>query len=439
MNNKIITKLSSSALLIIITGALSAPVFAYNIHSEEGTEFNLDIEAIIGTFNSQETYGNTVSKPDWQEGYIKYGFNGSHHLDNEVTLFGTVNLVSSATWGNGDAAGYTTGEEGKTEFEDLYAGFRTEEFEFSIGRQNVTIGDGFILSGDALSLGKGLEGIDPGFKPDRGGAYWLAGRKAFDKTVVLRVGKDSGLRSDIFWIESDNAAQASMELAGANLEFVSNKGTFGAMFIQGLNVDTNEAAFLGYQGRDGQKTYSLRYQGDAGVNNLFLSSEFVTQTDGGSGDNTNAWYAEAGWTFDKTPWAPSINYRFSSYDAGYDPLFFGFTRGYGTWFQGEVAANYAGPFGTGADIHYLGLSAHPTGTLTVGAGYFDFEDKNGVDTGNLNFDVSGKELNIWAEWVASDHLIISPVIGFYTPDNTTSAQGNDNTNTYAQVIAIVSF
>ncbi len=438
MNRNLKLKFSAVALgtaVALASGAASA----HNLYSQDGSELNLDVEAVIGTFSSNETYGNTESNPSWQEGYLKMGFSGSHSLENGATLFGAANAVSSMTSGDGDAAGLTTGDESETEIEDLFIGVRNDQFELSVGRQNITIGDGFIMNGDALNMGKGLEGIDPAFEPDRGGAYWLAARKAFNKTAIARIGGDSGLRSDIFWIESNNAAQASMELAGANVEYVTEKGTFGAMYIKGLGVDDGEAAFLGYEGRDGQKTMSLRYQGHAGVENLFLSSEYVSQEDGVTGDNANAWYAEAGWTFADTPWAPSVNYRFTSYDDGYDPLFFGFNRGYGTWFQGEVAGNYAGPFGTGADIHYLGVTAHPTEMLTVGAGYFDFEDQNGVDTANLNFDVSGKELNIWAEWVAADHLIISPVLGFYTPDNANSAQGNDNTNTYAQVIAIVPF
>ncbi len=417
----------------------SGSASAYNLYSENGSELNLDVEAVIGTFSSNETYGNAESNPNWQEGYLKLGFSGSTELNSDLTLFGSANAVSSTTKGDGDAAGLTTGDESETDFEDMFVGIRTDMFELSVGRQNVTIGDGFILNGDALNMGKGLEGIDPAFEPNRGGAYWLAARKAFNKTVVARIGGDSGLRSDVFWIESDNAAQASMELAGANVEYITEKGTFGAMYIKGLGVDAGEAAFMGLDGRDGQKTMSIRYQGNAGVENLFLSSEYVSQEDGVTGDNSNAWYAEAGWTFADAPWAPSVNYRFTSYDNGYDPLFFGFNRGYGTWFQGEVAANYAGPFATGADIHYLGVTAHPTEMLTVGAGYFDFKDNNGVDVPNNNFDINGNELNIWAEWVAADHLIISPVLGFYTPDNANSAQGNDNTNTYVQIIAIVPF
>ena len=433
MNSKMKRRLSG-VLLGAAIAAASGTASAYNLVNEDGTELNFDLELIAGYFSSQETYGNAESKPNWTEVYAKYGFSGSKALENGAAIYGAANVLSSATFGDGDAAGLTTGDESETEIEDLYAGFRNDMVDFSIGRQNVTIGDGFLLNGDSLNMGEGLDGIVPGFSANRGGAYWLAARKAFDKTAVLKVGGDSGLRSDIFWIESDNPAQASVELAGINVEHVSDNGTFGAMYMEGQGVDATEASFFGYEGRDGQETFSLRYQGNAGVENLFLSAEYVTQENGVTGADADAWYAEAGWTFADMPWSPSVNYRYTSYDNGYDPLFFGFNRGYGTWFQGEVAGNYAGPFGTDSDIHYLGATAHPSETLTVGAMYFEFSDtNNGAGTNDAN------EINIWAEWVAADHLIISPLIGFYTPDGASSTQGNDDTNTYFQVLAIVPF
>ncbi|TBW58178.1 hypothetical protein EZI54_04805 [Marinobacter halodurans] len=414
-----------TVLLGTFLATLSGSACAYNLIDENGTELNLDVEIMVGQFSSQETYGNPESSPSWTEGYAKYGFSGSKTI-GDGSLFGAANAVSSGTWGDGDALGVTTGDERETDVEDLYVGYRNDLFELSAGRQNITIGDGFILNGDSLNLGKG-----PGpSELNRGGAYWLAARKAFDKTAMLRVGGDKGLRSDVFWFKSDNYAQAQPEMAGINVEYVMDQGTFALMHLRGLDVNDD----WGFANRDGQKTTSLRFQGNAGVENLFLSAEYVDQTQGDSSPDANAWYAEAGWTFADAPWSPSVHYRYTSYDEGYDPLFFGFNRGYGTWFQGEVAANYAGPFGTDSDIHYLSVKANPSDTLTVGAGYFNFTDTNG-GTG----DNDAQELDIWAEWVAHDHLIISPLVGFYKPDSATSTQGNDNTNTYAQVLAIVPF
>lgn len=424
---------TKSLLTAAVTAAVAMPVHAYNLHSSDAGELNLDVEMILGVFSSDETYntfgGPTGESRDWQEGYVKYGLSGTRNLDNGAVLFGAANALTSGVWGDGDALGAQTGDERETEIEDLYAGFRNDVFEISAGRQNVTIGDGFLLNGDSLNLGEGF-----GDDFNRGGGYWLAARKAFDQTVVARFGGEEGLRSDIFWIESDNAAQSSMELAGANVEYVTETGTFAGMYIKGLGVDATEASINGNAGRDGQKTMSLRYQGSAGVENLFLSAEFVNQEDGITGNDTQAFYGEAGWTFADVAWTPSVNYRYTSYDEGFDSLFFGFNRGYGTWFQGEVAANYAGPFGSDADIHYLGVTANPSEMVTVGAAYFDFKDTiGGTGTNDAN------EINLWAEWVVTDNLIVSPLVGFYTPDADTSTQGNDDTNTYFQVLAIVPF
>lgn len=431
---------ASVAVLGAALAAASGTASAYNLISKDGVELNLDVEAIFGAFNSQESYAQLRSSggdQSWQEAYVKYGLSGSRDLGNGLTLFGGANLLTSATFGDGDAAGFTTGDESDTEFEDLFIGLRGENLEFSFGRQNISLGDGFLINGDALNFGEGFDAIPGAPKIDRGGAYWLAARKAFDKTAMLRVGGDNGYRGDLFYIGSDNAAQSSMELAGLNVEYVAGYGTFGAMYLEGLDVDDTEAAFFGHTHRDGQQTFSLRYQGNAGVENLFLSAEFVTQD---QGNNTrrdgDGWYLEGGWTFADTQWSPSLNYRYSSFDEGFDPLFFGFNRGYGTWFQGEVAANYAGPFNSNTDVHHLGLKFAPSETLSFGALYFDF---NGDSSNALD----GTELDLYAEWVVNEHLIISPLVGFYTPKNSSANGGtqigNDDTNTYVQILAIVPF
>jgi hypothetical protein len=438
------------SILCLAVAGLSAPASAYNFYDQNGTELNVDIEAALGVFSSQETYNlgakSQAGESQWQEGYIKYGLSGSQSVGSGSQVYGAVNLVSSGTWGDGDAGGITSGNERETDLEDAYLGWRSgtlipalgeDGLDLSVGRQQFTIGDGFLINSDALNFGDALNG--GGLDFDRGGAYWLAARKAFDQTAIARIGGSEGLRADLFWLASDNKAQAEMELAGLNTEYVTPQGTFGLAYIEGLDVDDTFAPILGYGSRDGQQTTSLRYQGNADVENLFLSAEFVNQEAGTDSDESaRAWYAEAGWTFNETRWSPSVNYRYSSFDEGFDPLFFGFNRGYGTWFQGEVAANYAGPFNSDASVHHVSLKAAPSETLSIGALFFDFTDTAG-GTGNLN----AQEVDIYAEWVAAPHLIISPLVGFYMPDSSAaeggSQIGSDDTNAYAQIIAIVPF
>lgn len=420
---------------------LAAPAAAYELYNNNGNELSVDGQVILGIFHSEHNY-NMGSKTsdggsDWQEGAVQLGLNASSSLSSGASLFGRLSVVASGTWGDGDAAGFTDGSERRVAVEDAFVGWRSgnlfpslgeDGLEVSFGRQNFIIGDGFLINGDALNMG---DAIDPGL--DRGGAYWLAPRLAFDKTAIVRIGGAEGLRSDLFWIESDNTAQAEVELGGINLEYVGANGTVGATYMEGLGV--NEA--WGYTHRDGQKTLSLRAQGNAGVENLFLSGEYVRQRQGDATMNdANAWYVEAGWTFADVAWSPSINVRHSRFDEGYDPLFYGFNRGYGTWFQGEVAANYAGPFSTDSRIDYVGLKATPSETLSLGLNIFNFRDASG---GALD----AKEYNLYAEWVVSDNLIISPLVGIFDPDKGEAQGGSQiggpEKSTYAQIMFIVPF
>lgn len=441
-------QLRRAILCAFAIGASISTANAVEISGDESYQLNADLELATGIFTSDKSYLYDTDQDgaQWQEGYIKYGLSSSYSPGSNTSIYGAVNALSSGTWGDGDAGGFSTGEESNTAFEDAYIGFKSGNLlpflgenglDISVGSQNFTIGDGFLINGDALNLGEGLNGGDVDF--DRGGAYWLAARKAFKKTALIRIGDSSGLRSDLFWIESDNKAQADTELTGINLEHTSPHGTFGLMHLKGLDVNTPYAQALGLTARDGQNTTSFRYQGNAGVEPLFLSAEFVTQDQGDSSrKDADAWYAEAGWSFAHQAWSPSINIRYSTFDEGFDPLFFGFNRGYGTWFQGEVAANYAGPFNSDTNVLHVGVKTYPTANLAVGALFFDFRDTAG-GSGSMD----SQEIDLYAEWAVNDHLFLSPLIGFFKPETQAADGGSqlldNDLNTYAQIMAVISF
>jgi len=175
----------------------------------------------------------------------------------------------------------------------------------------------------------------------------------------------------------------------------------------------------------------VRYQGSAGVENLFLSAEFAHQKN----DDTTGrgGYVEAGWTFAGVPMSPQLTYRYSTFDENFDPLFFGFNRGYGTWFQGEVASNYAGPFNVNTDVQHLALKASASEALHFGALYFDFSDHEKVAGKNMD----AQEIDLYVEYFLNDNMLVSPLVGFFTPDadsaNGGSQIGSDDTNMYAQL------
>ncbi len=310
---------------------------------------------------------------------------------------------------------------------DLFPALGKDGVDVSAGRQTLTLGDGFLIQGDPVNLGK----VDLGANFNRGGAYYLAARKAFDRTAVLRLGGSEGLRGDLMWLKSDNHYQADTELAIANLEQVGEAGTLGISWIRGLDVDRRYASILGLQERDGMDTVSLRGRGSLGVKDLEVAAEYVTQ-DKRSG-RENAWYLEGAWTFSEVPWSPTATYRYSRFSNAFDPLFYGASRGYGTWFQGEVAANYAGPFNSNSQVHHVGLKATPRENLTLGALYFDFDTLDKA-RGNLG----GRELDLYVEWMVNEHLLISPLLGFYKPDRSADngglQLGSSDTSTYLQLL-----
>ncbi|MER2100175.1 MAG: hypothetical protein ABS977_24985 [Pseudomonas qingdaonensis] len=414
---------------------------AIELYADDESHLNADILAVYGLFNSRKNYDATPGGSTWREGFIKYGISGDQRLAGNGSAYGALSWVSSATWGDGDAAGNTDGTERTTKLEDAYLGWRSGELfpllgkdgvDASFGRQVVKLGRGFLINDDGPNLGKGpADGA-----LDRGGAYYLAARHAFDRTAVLRLGDERGVHASVLWLKSDNRAQAETELAAGSLDYTTAAGTLGLTWIHGLGVTEQWASEFQRQ-RDGMDTYSLRGEGNAGNDNTSFAFEYAWQ-DKQAGPE-KAWYAEAGYTFAELPWAPSLTYRYTRYSEGWDALFTGLSTGYGTWFQGEVAANYAGPFNSNTGVHHLGLVAKPLENLTLGALYFDFDTLHTRNALNLG----ARELDLYVEWAVSPHLIISPLVGLYQPkkdENTGGNQvGGNGTNLYSQVTLAMPF
>ncbi|MGF7111546.1 hypothetical protein QF017_001031 [Pseudomonas laurylsulfatiphila] len=415
--------------------------YAYELYADEDTKVTGNFLAVYGMFNSRKNYDGTTGGSSWREGFIKYGLSVDQTLDSAGSTYGTANLVSSGTWGDGDAAGITDGTERTTKFDEAFAGWRSGELfpvlgkdgvDLSFGRQIITLGDGFIINDDGLNFGKGpADG-----KLNRGGAYYLAARHAFDETAVVRLGGKDGVHGSMMWMKSNNRSQANTEMAAGTLEYTAAPGTLGLTYIHGIDVDDRYASDFQKQ-REGMNIYSLRGTGDAGIENAHFAFEYAWQ-DKDAGDE-KAWYTEAGYTFADLPWSPDLTYRYSRYSKNWDSMFNGFNRGYGTWFQGEVASNYSGPFNSNTSVQHVALKVKPVDAVTIGALFFDFKTLHKSDA----LDLDGRELDLYAEWAVSEHLIVTPLLGLYKPNKDESNGGNqvggNGTNVYSQLTVAVPF
>ncbi|ANF83448.1 hypothetical protein A3K93_13200 (plasmid) [Acinetobacter sp. NCu2D-2] len=384
------------------------------------------IDLTAATFYSDKSYdGMTTDSKSWQEVVAKYGVEAEYKLD-QGTLYSSLIAVSSATFGDGDAAGITTGDERKTSLEQWNLGWRNGSVEdatidASIGRQKVQIADGFLVAGDALNFGKGY-----GDELDRGGAYYLAARQSFDMTAVLHYQINDALKTHWYYLESSNKAQNEAKLWSADFEYQYANSDFGLTYLQITDVADKETQ------RDDLKDIAVRAKKQVNEQ-LALAAEYVHQDQ--KQGNENAWYASAQYTFDQVKYQPTLGYRFSSFSEQYDGLFYGNTdAGFGTWFQGEVAANYSGPYSTNARIHQLSLQGSVQENLHLGVlGYkFDTIDKSSGE--NLD----GAEVDLFAVWSPTQNVNVIPLIGFYKPkkdvNNGGAQMGDKDTNTYAQLI-----
>lgn len=185
----------------------------------------------------------------------------------------------------------------------------------------------------------------------------------------------------------------------------------------------------------------------------------VGRVDARTGDNTGdaAWaegYLEpslsAAYDAASPPWTPTFTYRFSAFsgdsDDGdatvrtFDPLFYGFSGGWGTWFQGEIVGEYL-LFNSNQRTHMAKVTLAPREDLEIGAIYhhFDLDAKNhfGTPVTSRSF---ADEVNLYADWSVSDNVYLRALAGVAFPGSGAKQAFGDNENIYlVQTSLIVTY
>lgn len=419
--------------------AVAPSARATELYANGETKLNAEITAGYGVFTTGRNYIGRAGKTRWQEGFAKYGVNGTTDLIGNGSLYGALGLISTATWGNGDPGGFSTGQERRTDLETAYLGWKSADIfpalgkdgvDISAGSQVVQAGSGFLIQNDGVNPGLGLEGD----RYDRGGAYYLGVRLAFKNTAVLRLGGTEGLHGSVMWLKSDTRLQANLALAAATLDYTAPEGTVGLTFIKGLDIDERYAILPDRFERKGMKVYSLRADGSAGIANADFAAEYAYQDKKSRSDY--AWYAEAAYTFVEAAWKPTLSYRHTYYSKKFDSLFQGGFRGR---YQGEVASNYAFSYNFNTRIQDVALVLHPSQNLTATLMAFDY--KTLADRSTLNLDA--REMALYLDWAITEHLMLSPIIGFYKPKKYDADGGNQSgsaaANKYFKLMLVANF
>lgn len=461
---------ASLATGILIGGSISAS--AVELYNKDGTKIEFTAEIGLGLFRSTEDFtAQARSKVDWAEGYAIMGFKVEQTLDANWTAFGALTGVVNGNRGQGDAIGSQVGNEDGGQVQDAYAGLSwTSGVEggasakISGGRQKWVLGDGFLIAGDQPTGGTGF-----GQQYDEGGSYYMNPRRVFGQTAILNVETGTPFRFDAFYIESEKGYNGQRSIAGGNVDYVDKTyGTLGFTYIKGLDMEKPGIVLApATASAEDVNIYSVHGNTSFGIKDFTLAFTYANE----QGDSPRvgvadldawAWYISPSYTFSSATWTPTVYYRFASFSGddvntatqeGYDPLFYGAT-GYNTWFIGEIAANYSGPFSQNADVHSIGLKTVPNidlgiGKLTGLSGYVNvyslrepsafvgFTANAGPSATSKYF---GTELAVYAEMQLFENLYVSPLYSVLFPGNGyESAYGQDDTVHNFQLLGILTY
>lgn len=401
------------ALSCMLSGAASAQ--AHSLYQgDAGTlDFNLELTA-AALYSSFDFAAAKQRSSTWVESYARSSFSGTAAVPGG-TAFGKLGIIGSKLFGEGDPAGSSTGHEYRTDLDNAYVGWKNDWLEISTGRQQYVMGDAFLIAGDQLNFG---ERAGNGF--NRGGLYYLAGRRSFANATLLGLQPAKNLRIEGFHLESDNDGQGSPQLDGINTEYApSAANSIAAAYLRVDNVDSQRAKGL-FSLRQGLDVYNLRGKTDLGLEALAIEGGYAAERS--HAVDANAWYAGARYQFASMPLQPEVGYRYSRFsgdDPGtqkseqFDPLFYGSLIGNPAWVQGEIAGTFAA-INSNARIHRVSLRTTFSEQLAISAMAYRFATQR--DSQHL-----ADELDLYFQLTPTPNLLLIPIVGVWKPQQSAKA------------------
>jgi len=145
----------------------------------------------------------------------------SQTLLGESSLYGALSVVAATTQLDGELSGQVArAGDWAVSTDHAYLGWKNEVLDLSVGGQEFSVGDGFII-GDG-NYNKGGEN----------GQYWSGGFLSWRNTAILKV-NTKPLRADLFWLRTDTDFKDA-RVAGINIETTTADtfGTLGAMYLE---------------------------------------------------------------------------------------------------------------------------------------------------------------------------------------------------------------
>lgn len=433
---------------------LAASLVTEDVHGAESTVTNplrfyqgndnsylqATLQADLALFNQGNSwFGNSRgvlgAKTDfWWESLIRPGIEGTFVVSNYQKIYGRMDAVQANTGTEIDGYGTNIGLGSVSSFriDSAYAGWRSgnlfssmgEDFlDISFGRQSYLAGTGFLFSTQG---GGGYQRA----------AYYLGGRRSADYAGIIRM-KSGGWSGDLLYLKADDLADSDTRAGGATMDY-SFKGlaNIGGGFY---SIASDRPA------RDSMKIYDIR----GGVNPFAMSgslsalsplkfeAEYVQEKKDAEFGDGKGWYVSASYPFEHIAWNPVLTYRYASFNAQYDTLFYGCTE-WGSWFQGEIIGEYV-LWNNNLNSDMFKLKIQPLEPVTLNLIYYHFTLDAPASLG-VESNEYADELDVIIDWAVDKHLTLT-LVGAYAKPNNAAIQhtGGDDPWSYMMLYGCVKF
>ena len=327
------------AILMLGSGAASS----YNASLIDRTEFDPSIQLLLGLqYGTGINYGFGAIDSTDEKSRSTFSIAVKPSLKTQINLpssnvYSGISIVAATTSLDGEISGQVakSGDQA-LDFDHSYIGWKNSILDISVGAQDFTIGDGFII-GDG-NYNQGAEN----------GQYWIGAFSAWRNSLVVRLNLNQFL-TEFFWLRTDNDFRDG-RIIGLNFEYVDDiHGELGFSTVHVLEGDAFNLR--------GMQAWSFRVADfrPVQIEGLKFFGEWVLQKgvdDQGGGRKNQAfgWYIENEYEIPFGSYKPVINYRYSNLSGddlgtekneGYRGLYYTiFKRGWDTWYQGEIAGEY---------------------------------------------------------------------------------------------------
>ena len=273
---------------------------------------------------------------------IEPGIGGIAEVGQKLYAYGAATVLASGTWGQDI---YQRNDSMHVAVEKAYAGLlwvpeKDKALNASLGRQNYTLNDGFLIHHVKGSTNVGERR-----------AVYLGARTAHDMTALLG-GRYEGWGIKAFYLDPNEyePLESNSKFAGGNVRYdVGNGLTIDGTYIENVHSDSSFATPQGTRvPREGISTTAahLRWRNALGTPGLFIESEIGHQRSSRADVSASAGYASAGYRFNDVRWRPALVVRYAQWSGDrpetsryerWDPLL---PAGSDEWMGGMTFSKY---------------------------------------------------------------------------------------------------